>query len=84
MKQPHKALGDLLARCRLGAGLTQRQVSDHLEYSSAQFISNFECGRVIPPAAKLGRMIKLYNVPKQLVVDAVVAAYRKELEAEIR
>jgi hypothetical protein len=41
--------GEYLSEARKKANLTQREVSLDLDYSSAQFISNFECRVAVPP-----------------------------------
>lgn len=63
------ALGEYLQEMRVRANLTQKEVSDSLGYSSAQFISNFERGISSPPLKKLRQLIAMYRMP----VDKVMA-----------
>lgn len=58
------------------AGLTQREVSDALGYSTPQFISNVERGRCRFPIEKLGRIKKLYRLSVDQTVDMVMADER--------
>ena len=61
-------LGNYLKDMREAKKLSQREVSDKLGYSSAQFISNFERGIAAPPLRKLKVLIDLYglSLPKTL------------------
>lgn len=73
---PRKYLivGEYLAAMRSKAGLTQRQVSLALNYSSAQFISNFERGIAVPPLKKLKKIVKLYGLDENKLTDLILAA----------
>lgn len=51
------------------AGLTQRDVSDSLGYSTPQFISNVERGRCRFPVQKLTRIKKLYRLSNDQILD---------------
>lgn len=51
------------------AGLTQREVSDTLGYSTPQFISNVERGRCRFPVQKLPKIKKLYRLSTEQVLD---------------
>jgi transcriptional regulator with XRE-family HTH domain len=55
------------------AGLTQRQVSDSLGYSTPQFISNVERGRCRFPVQKLPRIKKLYRLSTDQMIDLVLS-----------
>ncbi len=67
-------LGEYLRDKRLAKGLSQQEVADYLDYSSSQFISNFECGLYSPPLKKLRVMVKMYD----LSVDTVMALLLEE------
>jgi len=54
------------------AGLTQREVSDSLGYSTPQFISNVERGRCRFPIQKLSRIKKLYRLSTDQMVDMIL------------
>ena len=58
------------------AGLTQREVSDALGYSTPQFISNVERGRCRFPIQKLAKIKKLYRLSVEQTVDLVMADER--------
>jgi transcriptional regulator with XRE-family HTH domain len=61
------------------AGLTQREVSDALGYSTPQFISNVERGRCRFPVQKLPRIKKLYKLSAEQVIDLFLSEERLSL-----
>ena len=66
------------------AGLTQREVSDALGYSTPQFISNVERGRCRFPIQKLSRIRKLYRLSVEKTVDLIVTEERQDLQKIFR
>lgn len=74
LPRPYVVFGEYLAAARTKAGVTQRDVSICLGYSSAQFISNFECGIALPPLKKLKLLVKLYDLPIGITMDLVLDA----------
>jgi transcriptional regulator with XRE-family HTH domain len=78
----HEEFGQFMQSARLKAGLSQRELSNYLGYSSAQFISNFERGIALPPLTKLAKMAKKLKLPvKELPGFYARAAARKAIEA---
>jgi transcriptional regulator with XRE-family HTH domain len=75
----YTAVGEYLRYLRTKAGLTQREVSLELGYSSAQFISNFERGIALPPLKKLKVMQKIYRGNLSRLVDLTIEAERRIL-----
>lgn len=61
------------------AGLTQREVSDSLGYSTPQFISNVERGRCRFPVQKLSKIKKLYRLSSDQMVDLILTEERQIL-----
>lgn len=59
---PSKELGLFLKNRRVGADLTQRQVSETLGYTTPQFISNQERGISAPPVDAMKKLIDLYGI----------------------
>ena len=51
---------------RGAAGLTQRDVAAHLDYTSPQFVSNWERGLIIPPKETTHELRKLYKIDENL------------------
>lgn len=64
---------------RLNKALTQREVSVALNYSSAQFISNFERGLALPPLNKLKKLIKIYDLKVGDIIDRLTEDKRQSL-----
>ena len=73
----YTVLGEYLQSMRTKAGLTQREVSLALGYSSAQFISNFERGIAVPPLKKLKVLVKMYDMPVETVMNMILEAERE-------
>lgn len=61
------------------AGLTQREVSDSLGYSTPQFISNVERGRCRFPIQKLPKIKKLYRLSVDQIVHMILAEEKTTL-----
>ena len=80
--RPYTKLGEYLQSGREKAGLTQKEVAEELEYSTAQFISNFERGIAAPPLRKLKRIIEMYSISPQKVMNMILE-HEKERTAEI-
>lgn len=66
-------------RLREAAGLTQKEVSDALGYSTPQFISNVERGRCRFPIQKLTKIKKLYRLSTDQVVNLVLSEEKNGL-----
>jgi len=71
--------GNQWKNLREKAGLTQREVSDALGYSTPQFISNVERGRCRFPVQKLPKIKKLYKLSAEQVVDLFLSEERLSL-----
>jgi transcriptional regulator with XRE-family HTH domain len=68
-KSSSRVNGSQWKSLRERAGLTQRDVSDSLGYSTPQFISNVERGRCRFPVQKLPRIKKLYKLSNDQVIE---------------
>jgi transcriptional regulator with XRE-family HTH domain len=79
IKRHFTELGGALKKGREAAGLTQRDVSDELKYSSAQFISNFERGISAPPLKKLKFLSKRYRLPVGKVTRLLLVGQEKRI-----
>lgn len=62
------------------AGLTQREVSDALGYSTPQFISNVERGRCRFPVEKLPKIKRLYKVSADQVINLILSEEKTSLQ----
>lgn len=61
------------------AGLTQREVSDALGYTTPQFISNVERGRCRFPVEKLPKLKRLYRLSNDQVVEMIMVDEKRGL-----
>lgn len=61
------------------AGLTQREVSDALGYTTPQFISNVERGRCRFPVEKLAKLKRLYRLSSDQVVEMIMVEEKRGL-----
>ena len=55
------------------AGLTQREVSDALGYTTPQFISNVERGRCRFPVEKLPKIKRLYRLSNDQIINLLLS-----------
>lgn len=67
-------LGKLLKDARIAKGLSQRDVSQELGYTSPQFISNIERGLCMPPLKQLKIMVDMYKLDPSEVYELIVSA----------
>lgn len=79
LQRRYTELGDYLREKREATGLTQREISEKLGYSSPQFISNFEAGISMPPLKKLRILIKEYRMIPGKVTRLALAGEEKKM-----
>ncbi|MCB0394586.1 MAG: helix-turn-helix transcriptional regulator [Bdellovibrionales bacterium] len=80
MKQP---LGTYLKNKRENAGLSQKDVADHLGLSSPQYISNFERGVCGPSLETVKELCSIYKINKREIVDIMIEDYRTLVESKV-
>lgn len=73
-----KIVGKFLRDRRVKAGLTQWDVANHLTYSTAQFISNWERGVSLPPTDSLPKLAMLLKVSGREIID-VMHNYQEQM-----
>ena len=78
-----KQLGEILKTLREKAGLTQRDVSDTLGYSTPQFISNNERGISAPPLRDIPKLARLYNTDSSYLFGCLRDAKLRELSTKL-
>lgn len=69
LRQKH--IGRFLKTKREKASLTQQDVSKHLDYTSPQFVSNWERGVSLPPMDVLPKLASLYAVGAKEMIDTM-------------
>lgn len=65
------SVGRFLHTRRVKAGLTQLDVANHLSYTTAQFVSNWERGISMPPMETLPVLAKLMKIPPRDFIDVL-------------
>ena len=73
-----------LKRKRIAAGLSQAEVSRRLGYTSSQFVSNWERGLAKPPLPAMSKLIKLYSIDADEVLDHYLSATKNRLQKVLR
>ncbi len=82
LKKPYSQLGNYLKEKRETAGLSQKDVSQKLGYTSTQFISNWERGLASPPLVALAELVQLYKINKAEFMDKILEDKRLFIENE--
>lgn len=73
-------LGGFLREARLNSGLTQKQVALRLDYSSSQFVSNWERGLREPACDTLWKLAEIYGVTAEELYDLLLRDTLKRVE----
>lgn len=79
----YHSVGVFLRGARESTGLTQREVSIKLGYSTSQFISNFERGVALPPLQKMKVLAKLYKLSISELIEAVLDCEKERMSREL-
>lgn len=79
-----REFGSWFRKRREDQGLSQRDISDAFDWTSGQYISNWERGLSFPPNSCLADLARLLGVSAKELVVAVYAACKAEVEAEER
>ena len=69
---------------RINAGLSQRQVSDYLGYSTPQFISNWERGVSRPPMGTVKKLAMLYKIDADDMFDLILNSEIQALTRDLK
>ncbi|XGC82063.1 helix-turn-helix domain-containing protein [Bdellovibrio bacteriovorus] len=79
-------MGEFLKSKRMAAGLSQKEVSKQMGYSTPQFISNWERGLSHPPVSSLKKLSVLYKIDAQELFDKLLECtlvdVKQDLEAK--
>ncbi len=82
-KKLNENLGVTFKNHRVEAGLSQGQVSKALGYTSPQFVSNFERGLCSLPLNKIKKLIDLYELKGEEVVELMLSLHETYLREEL-
>ena len=78
-----EVLGGYLKQKRKASGLTQWDVAKELGYTSPQFISNFERGLCAPSFDTLPKLIKMYSIPQDEILNLLLRQQEEFLRAKL-
>ena len=73
-----------LKKFRMNAGLSQKDVSEALGYSTPQFISNWERCVSYPPVSAIARLAKLFKVDADFLFEELLKTRLKREETKLR
>lgn len=73
-----------LKTMRHKAGLSQKEVSRALGYTSCQIVSNWERGLCHPPLSKISWLIRLYRMNGTTLIKMMIQDYETNLEIKIK
>lgn len=79
-----KMFGNYLKRARVEAKLSQNEVSEKLNYTTPQFISNWERGISTPPIKELKSLSSLYSIKPEIFLDVFIQSKLHVVENKIR
>ncbi len=80
----HSKIAKYLKSCRIKAGVSQGQIAKSLGYSSAQFVSNWERGKSMPPLNAVPKLAKLIRLNPTHVVDLYVEETGRILKTQFK
>lgn len=82
IRKERRDLGKFLARARIRAGHTQRDVSEELGYDTPQFVSNWERGASMPPMSKA--IADAIGINYRTFIKRIFKCMHDELQADLR
>lgn len=74
-------LGKAFKSLRAACGLTQWDVARNLDYTTAQFISNWERGVSLPPDEALPKLARIVRRPLGDIVEKMAEMKHAEVDA---
>ena len=74
-----KKVGKYLRQRRVDIAFTQQEVASFLDYTTSQFISNWERGEALPPKSCLKKLVKLYSLDSKEFVNIMLEHHKIEL-----
>lgn len=92
VQKRREQFGKFLAEKRKDAGLSQKDLSQILGYTSPQFVSNWERGLATPPIDKVKKICEVLYIPPSRIMDEfiklteveVMSAFGKTVKFEKR
>ena len=69
---------------RMGANLSQQEVAKALGFTTGQFVSNWERGLSFPPMQILPKLVKLYKINKNELMNVYLEEQKKMIRGVLR
>lgn len=66
-----RKFGAIVKKARVKAGLTQKNVSEKLNYATPQFVSNWERGLSVVASNDIKKLAQILNIDVELIRKAV-------------
>lgn len=76
------SVGRLIREARIKRGLTQKDISDLLGFTTPQFVSNLEHSKSPLPANLIPKLSKILKIPKRELIEAHLEDYRTSYASE--
>ncbi len=83
-KPAQNKLSHLIKLNRKKVGLSQKEMSEKLGYTSSQFISNWERGVSSPPMDKLLEICNILEIPQNQIVDSIMFETEQALMSHLK
>jgi transcriptional regulator with XRE-family HTH domain len=77
------SLGLYLKTKRAERKMTQAEVAEALRDVHVQFVSNWERGLCAPPAHSFQRLIEVFKLDRDRLVDVMLTDAKSEIEAKV-
>ncbi|MGZ3772967.1 MAG: helix-turn-helix domain-containing protein [Pseudobdellovibrionaceae bacterium] len=84
MTEVSEQYGNFLKAKREQSGLSQRDVANLLNYSTPQFISNWERGISYPPATAINKLASAFKINAEELFDPMLKAILEQTENNLR
>lgn len=75
-----KDLGEFLKSARVTAGISQREMAEHLNQVSPQYVSNVERGMAPPSNNYLKLTLTVYGLSKSRLLDKLSQVYLRQIK----
>jgi transcriptional regulator with XRE-family HTH domain len=79
-----KRIATFFKDSRVKVRLSQSEVATFMGYSCAQFVSNWERGISTPPLEKLPKLLDLYRLDRNDLIELVLQETRSFLEGALK
>lgn len=77
-------LSELIKDSRKKVGISQKELSEQLGYTSSQFISNWERGVSSPPMDKLLEICQILRISQSQIVDTIMYETEQTLLSHLK